>query len=133
METNLKKFIVYVVLVISPIHSFGQYNTINTTIALKQYDDAIILMEQALTKDSLNPSLYYNLGNAYLQQEQYGLALWAYENILSLEPKNEGALRNAQYIYKILDKGDYEVYISGFIYQIKTIGSNNFSFISVFE
>lgn len=131
METNLiRRILIFIALVMSYI-GFGQYNNINKTIALNQYDDAIILMEQRLNKDSENPELYFNLGNAYLQTEQYGLALWAYESTINWNPSHSGAFKNSQYIYKILERGDFEPYISNFTYQLRNIGSNQFAIIAL--
>ncbi len=135
METiikNIRLFVTASIFIGSISTLLGQYNNINKTIALNQYEDAIILMEQRLNKDSQNPDLYFNLGNAYLQTEQYGLALWAYESTINLRPNHAGAFKNSQYIYKTLERGDYEPYIHNFIFQLRAIGSNKFALIALF-
>lgn len=131
METNLKTYIAAIIVFLLSFSSFGHFNNINKAIALRQYDEVIILIEQALEHDKTNPELYYNLGNAYLHTEQYGQALWAYENVINLEPRHENTLKNAQYIYNQLDKGDYEPYLPGFIYSLRNIGSNTFAVIAL--
>ena len=131
METDLRKFILLLCISCFSLFAYGQYNSINKAIALKQYDEAIALLEQAIEHDRSNPELYYNLGTAYMNTDQFGQALWAFENVVNLVPNHENAMKNAQYIYNELEKGEFVPYLPGFIYQLRVIGSNTFAYIAL--
>ena len=59
--------------------------------ALKSYESLI---------DSVHRSseIYYNLGNAYYKTKKIGKAIWAYESALKIDPKNEDAKFNLEFV-----------------------------------
>ena len=59
--------------------------------AVKSYETLI---------DSVNRSseIYYNLGNAYYKTKKLGKAIWAFESSLKLDPKNEDAKFNLEFV-----------------------------------
>ena len=52
--------------------------------------------EAVLAKGCTSADLYYNLGNAYYRQEEYGLAILNYERALRLKPNFRDARQNLQ-------------------------------------
>ncbi len=131
METNITRLILFIIAVSINSISYCHYNKINHAIALKQYDEAIFLMENTLLKDSSNFELFYNLANAYREKENYGLALWANEVTLYQNPTHEGALKNNQYIYNLLELGDYKPHFSTILAHIYSFGINRLAKIAL--
>jgi len=43
-------------------------------------------------------SLYYNLGNAYYKTNNIGKSIWAFERALKIDPKNEDAKKNLDFV-----------------------------------
>lgn len=71
----------------------------------EDYAKAITLYEQALSEDGSSTTLYYNLGNAYYRGGMNGKALLNYSRALKLDPSNEDAKANLEFVNtKIVDK-----------------------------
>lgn len=71
--------------------------------------DNFVLAEQlyisALEKHGTSPSLYYNIGNAYYRQGNLGMAVVNYERALKLDPTDEDARANLEFVQgKLADK-----------------------------
>lgn len=71
--------------------------------------DNFVLAEQlyisALEKHGASPSLYYNIGNAYYRQGNLGMAVVNYERALKLDPTDEDARANLEFVQgKLADK-----------------------------
>lgn len=60
----------------------------------KQYDQAIAVMEQAVTLDQTHDVLYANLADDYTQAKQYDKAADAYQKAIALKPTDAGYLIN---------------------------------------
>lgn len=57
----------------------------NEAYSNKNYPEAIALWEKCLAEGSESAQLYYNLGNAYLQQEVYARAILHYEKAKEID------------------------------------------------
>jgi tetratricopeptide (TPR) repeat protein len=64
-----------------------QYASANYKQAAEQYEDVI-------TRGQGNAPIFYNLGNAYFQQHDFGHAILNYERALALEPNHPEAQTN---------------------------------------
>lgn len=99
----------------APIH----YNLGATAYRRSRYDEAISSFSQALQSNdlALQEKAYYNLGNSYYRHgeatlnsapqktmEQWQEALNAYTSALKLQPENEDASRNHDFVKRKLDR-----------------------------
>lgn len=62
------------------------------------YKTAAKSYEEYLDSTHQNSEVYYNLGNAYYKSDRLGLAIWAYERALKLDPRNEDAKFNLEFV-----------------------------------
>ncbi|HMN32761.1 MAG TPA: hypothetical protein PKA54_05255 [Chitinophagaceae bacterium] len=89
----MKKIVYILSIVLLSFQSFANNNIIfdkaNQLYHQKKYDSSIILYNQMLMDNYCAPNLYYNLGNAYYQNHQIGLAIWSYEKAIQLKPQKE--------------------------------------------
>ncbi len=70
-----------------------------------KFDDAIALYNEAIATDGVSSTLYYNLGNAYYRAGKLGKAIVNYERSLILNPRNNDARANLEFVNtKITDK-----------------------------
>jgi len=75
-----------------------------------QYDLAIQEFETILDSNWLSSQLYYNLGNAYYQNENIADAIWAYESSLILSPNHKDSKYNLKLAnLKVKDRLDLPV------------------------
>jgi tetratricopeptide (TPR) repeat protein len=81
------------------------------------YSSAIEMYSRLIEKGYVNSELYYNLGNSYFKDDQYGRAIWAYREALALKPDFEQAKTNLEFARSMnLDR--IEVHQGGFIADI---------------
>lgn len=85
-----------------PSHGRAQENAHRFIAAMKayqsqDYDTAIKEMEDIVRGGVQNGALYYNLGNAYLKDNQLGRAILWYERALKLLPNDPDLRFNADY------------------------------------
>lgn len=66
----------------------------NELMKQEEYPSAVNIYEGLLGQGYKHPDLYYNLGNGYFKQGKYGLAIWAYETGLKLNPLDKDILFN---------------------------------------
>ncbi|MBU0951461.1 MAG: tetratricopeptide repeat protein [Elusimicrobia bacterium] len=67
------------------------------------YDQAIALYENALGRYKINnDSIYYNLGNCYYRTNKIGKAVLNYELALKINPRDEDARYNLNYIRTLI-------------------------------
>jgi tetratricopeptide (TPR) repeat protein len=59
-----------------------------------QYEMATTIYEQLLRTEPKTYSIYYNSGNAFVKQKQYGKGIWCYRNALALRPNDAAAMQN---------------------------------------
>jgi len=60
----------------------------------EQYKDAIQVWEKLHSEGEVSADLYYNLGNAYYRDQQWGRAVLSYERALLLNPNFDDATYN---------------------------------------
>ena len=58
---------------------------------LQQFEKCLPVLDDALSRDKLNPTLHYELGTAYIRLERWDEAKVALEKSLELEPKQPNA------------------------------------------
>ena len=64
----------------------------------EDYADAIRLYNEAIAGEGVSSNLYYNLGNAYYRDNRLGKAILSYERALALDPSNEEAATNLEFV-----------------------------------
>jgi tetratricopeptide (TPR) repeat protein len=70
----------------------------NADYAAKKYKSAIDQYESLVKSGQWNPSLFYNLGNAYFRVDDLGHAILNYERALALDPQQPEARANLQLV-----------------------------------
>ena len=70
----------------------------NADYAAKKYPSAINEYESLVKAGQWNPSLFYNLGNAYFRIDDLGRAILNYERALALDPQQPEARANLQLV-----------------------------------
>ena len=70
------------------------FNSGNEFYNEKKYKKAFQEYEKILEKDYFSEDLYLNLGNAYFQNSEHGLARWSYEMGLKLNSRNADLINN---------------------------------------
>lgn len=75
--------------------------------AAKAYNDSdyvkcVNIYQKMLKSDGADSQLYYNLGNAYTNLENYGSAVLNYRKALKLKPGNSDASHNLAYVEEIV-------------------------------
>lgn len=74
------------------------YNAAGTAYSEGNYESALEMYEQIVTKGYEAPDLYYNMGNAAFRSNRLGYAVLYYEKALKLDPAHEEASRNLAYV-----------------------------------
>lgn len=98
----------------------------------KRYDEARSYYEEYLKTDSINSSVYYNLGSCYFFQKKYGSAVWAFEKALKYNPRDEEAVFNLEICYQKLKKVEpWESSINLFERVLYGFGSNFWAYTSI--
>lgn len=84
------------------------------------YQKAVKLYNEVINTEGTSSNLYYNLGNSYYRLGQLGKAIICYERALILDPTNDDAKTNLQFVNsKITDKPiDSGTFISNTIEKI---------------
>ena len=73
----------------------------------KNYQEVITAYQDILEKKGASSELFYNLGNAYYKAGDNGRAVLSYERSLRLNPRNEDASSNLEFVRsKLLDRTD---------------------------
>ena len=62
----------------------------------KEYEQAIRLYEEILQEGYHSEAVYYNLGNAYYREGEFGRSVLNYQRALKLDPKDENTLHNLE-------------------------------------
>lgn len=63
-----------------------------------QYAKAVMLYDSVASEYGVSAQLLFNLGNAYLQQDDYGNAMLCYEKAKRLDPSNKRINNNLTYL-----------------------------------
>lgn len=75
----------------------------NTAYRNRDYEQAIALYESLLEKGWKQPTVYYNLGNAYFKKERLGRAILNYERARRLQPRNSDVNANLNHTRGLLE------------------------------
>ncbi len=71
----------------------------------ENYRLAIDLYQKSLAEEGRSSDLYYNLGNAYYRSDKLGMAVVCYERSLRLDPTNDDARSNLEFVRsRIMDR-----------------------------
>jgi tetratricopeptide (TPR) repeat protein len=98
----------------------------------KKYKQAIHEFEEVTKEEPRNSAAFYNLGNAYYKNKEFGKAIWAYETSIKLSPKNAEAPVNIELCYRELSNGNsWQPSISGIQRLIYGVGSTTWAVLSV--
>lgn len=81
-----------------------QWREANEAYQARNYAKAQKLYEGLVNDGVRSADLYYNLGNAYYQLGQKGMAAWMYEKALAFTPRNSDARRNLSLARSFRDK-----------------------------
>jgi tetratricopeptide (TPR) repeat protein len=98
----------------------------------KKITQAINLFNQVIQQESNNVAAYYNLGNCYYQNKSYGEAIWAYERVLKLSPRDSEAPANIELCYKKLnDTSTWAPHTNGLQRIIYSVGATSWAILSI--
>lgn len=96
-----KKIIITIISFLLPlINAFGINETVIADSAYNSgdYATAIQLYEKVMEEHGVSASLYYNLGNSYLQSGDVGNAMICYERAYKLKPSDKLIKNNLNYL-----------------------------------
>ena len=88
----MKKIIIFISLslnIVSAEDFNKSFQEGNNLMEEKDFIEASKLYESILEVHPSNSELYYNLGNAYYRLNNIGLAIWAYSQAISLNPRDD--------------------------------------------
>lgn len=97
----MKKYIFILMLFFLPIFKVKGENIIaqaDSAYNRGDYKAAIAFYEKIAEEQGTSAALLYNLGNAYLQSEDYGQAMVCYERAHKLDPSNKEINTNLNYL-----------------------------------
>ncbi len=138
MKIHLK-IIILTLNILSTIVVFANTTTTfikaNEAYVKKNYAVAIQLYNDLLANGYQNSDIYYNLGNAYLRNEELAKAILNYERALRLNPSNEDIKHNIAFAnQKIVDEIDIlpEFFVKKWLQNtIKLLSSNGWAILSL--
>jgi Ca-activated chloride channel homolog len=92
--------------VLDPDDPAVSYNLGNSQYKLENYQEALASFQAALASDdpALKGAAEYNLGNTAFRLGQYPEAIKHYENTLTLNPNDEDARKNIEYVKKLMEE-----------------------------
>jgi tetratricopeptide (TPR) repeat protein len=70
------------------------WNQANHYYEKAMYDSALLCYNKIETTEKASAQLYFNIANTHYQLHHVGMAIWAYQKALQLQPKNEAAQEN---------------------------------------
>lgn len=99
----------------------------------KKYTEAAVAFEEVIEHEKFNVSAYYNLGNCYYHLRKYGKAIWAFEKVLKLNPRDAEAPMSLELCYnKIGPDNSWTPHTGGFQRLICGVGSSTWAWLSIF-
>lgn len=105
------RYILFILLICCAIFSNATSLTeeANKAYQGENYFKALDLYTQAAKKDGVSSELYYNIGNCYYRLKNTGKAVLYYERALNLNPANQKALTNLEFVNsKIVNRTDID-------------------------
>jgi tetratricopeptide (TPR) repeat protein len=101
--------VLLILIVLFPFYISGQNKDISKAIDAynnKDFQKAIVIYTELLSGNNFSPDLYYNLGDSYYKNGEFGKALLYFEKALKYEPNNKYFQHN---IYVVKRKIDSEI------------------------
>jgi len=99
----------------------------------KKYTEAAVAFEEVVEHEKFNVSAYYNLGNCYYHLRKYGKAIWAFEKVLKLNPRDAEAPMSLELCYnKIGPDNSWTPHTGGLQRLICGVGSSTWAYLSIF-
>lgn len=99
----------------------------------KKYTEAAVAFEEVVEHEKFNVSAYYNLGNCYYHLRKYGKAIWAFEKVLKLNPRDAEAPMSLELCYnKIGPDNSWTPHTGGLQRLICGVGSSTWAWLSIF-
>jgi tetratricopeptide (TPR) repeat protein len=127
----------FLILAIHPLKASSDsvFSNANKLYQDGRYEDAILAYESVINSGYESATLYYNLGNSYFRSNKLGNARLYYEKALKLNPDDEDAQANIQYLEGLLSDRFEEVPIIFYKKWINSIyislSSNQWAYISM--
>lgn len=114
MKLNIISYIILALTVAFPAAGATLTQEADSAYMRDDFAEATRLYLQIAETEGTSSDLYYNLGNCYYRQKQPGKAILYYERALRLDPSNEDARANLEFVNtKITDEpGDRGMFIS---------------------
>lgn len=92
-------YIISVILLTQSAMSQSSFELGNKAYLDAGYKKAIAHFERAIEDEPGNISAYYNLGMAHQQNKSYGKAIWAFEKVLKMDPRDQKAEEQIMHCY----------------------------------
>lgn len=126
----MKRYVILILFALTSVLSAMSQSVTNeaeAAYAAERYDDAISLYLQSLKTEGVSSDLYYNLGNCYYRSGDLGYAIYYYEKALLLNPNNEEARTNLNFVNeKQIDKlADDENIVDAFLRNFMSLTTAN--------
>lgn len=96
------------------------------------HKEAIRFFEEVIEHEKSNVSAYFNLGNSYFENKQFGKAIWAFERVLKYAPRDSEAPSTIELCYKqIGSEQQWFPHTNGIQRMIYGIGSNAWAILAI--
>ena len=108
--------------------------TANKLYSQNKYSEALENYQKIIQKGYVSSELYYNIGNAYFKLNNLPYAVLYYEKALHLDPRNQRAKNNLEYVNTLLNVDNREnKFILDKIYLsiLKLFSSNGWAIVSI--
>jgi tetratricopeptide (TPR) repeat protein len=130
MNATIKYIIALLAVLICPaLHVNAETLTerADSAYSADNFAEATALYQQIAATEGTSSNLLYNIGNCYYRQGKPGMAILYYERALRLDPSNEDARTNLEFVNtKITDEpGDRGMFISNTVSHIACRVSGN--------
>lgn len=101
----------------------------------KDFTTSAQVFEELIKVDSLNATLHYNLGTAYLRLQNTGLSIYHLEKSLKLQPNNEPARINLNFAEKLktnVTKGNLPIPQQQMLYSVfNFLKANTWAYLAI--
>jgi tetratricopeptide (TPR) repeat protein len=115
------------------VHSQLNTQQLTTLFSEKKYDQARSLLESEIENGTNTAATYLNLGSCYVSLQEYGPAIWAFENTLKSKPFDQSATDGILYCYLKLDKKDkWSPSYPWIVRYRNSLGSNFWAYLAIF-
>jgi len=107
-EVKMKSMIFLFIMLLVPCLDlyagiYDEFQQANRYYEAGDFRSAISIYEDILSRDTDDPDVHYNLGNAYFREKSIGRAILSYERALELRPRDEDIRFNLGYARSFID------------------------------